>query len=467
MKRRDALKTLGALAGAGAAARLLPACGDNLEVEPPSEPGAITNIVVMMLENRTYDHALGARKLLEGKPGDGLTAGMFNLDSGGNKVEIWQATKDKMCVLDPPHEWDASHRQFNAGANDGFLAEYQGHYAGETAVMQYLTREHQPASWALADHFASCDRWFASVMGPTWPNRMFWHSGQSNGLIDNVMPPGGFIWDTIYHRLDAKNVKWAYYWGNIPTLGIIPSDHLDLTGRSFRFTKFLADAKAGKLPPVVYIDPGFYVNDDHPPYHPILGQQLIATVYAALIDSPQWKNTLFVVTYDEHGGFFDHVAPPKAEDDRAADGFDQLGFRVPALVAGPYVKPGFVSSVVHDHTSVLKHIETMFGLDPLNKRTTAANDLSDFIDQDRLAAGDWTAPPDLPAVEVDQSMLGASCEMHMNATAGDHPVIDWWESQGKYTSREAIDWRKEGVAHVHDVAEFLAQRNAGGIRRGK
>src|SRR5262245_23719802 len=106
MKRRDALKTLGALAGAGAAARILPACGDNVEEK---EPGAITNIVVMMLENRTYDHALGARTLLEGKPGDGLTAQMFNPDAGGQRVDIWAATNDTMCVLDPPHEWDASH----------------------------------------------------------------------------------------------------------------------------------------------------------------------------------------------------------------------------------------------------------------------------------------------------------------------------------------------------------------------
>ena len=122
--------------------------------------------------------------------------------------------------------------------------------------------------------------------------------------------------------------------------------------------QFMFNCQAGKLPPVSYIDPFFYGNDDHPPIHPINGQELIATVYSLLAESPQWKNCMLVVTYDENGGFYDHVSPPKTADDLAEQGFDQLGFRVPAMVIGPYAKQGFVSSVTYDHTSALKHLRT-------------------------------------------------------------------------------------------------------------
>jgi phospholipase C len=161
---------------------------------------------------------------------------------------------------------------------------------------------------------------------------------------------------------------------------------------------------------VTIIDPGFALNDDHPPHHPGLGQQFIAAVYQALATSPLWQNILFVVTYDEHGGFFDHVAPPKTADDRAADGFDQLGFRVPTMVIGPYVKPGYVSSVQYDHTSSLKHIETMFDLEPLTARDAAASDLSDAIDAERLAAGDFAPPITLPVVELDAETIDPACK---------------------------------------------------------
>jgi hypothetical protein len=150
----------------------------------------------------------------------------------------------------------------------------------------------------------------------------------------------------------------------------------------------------------------------------MLAQALIASIYTALATSPQWKNILFVVTYDEHGGFYDHVAPPNlpaSDDDTATrfpvdekgvttagpNEFTQLGFRVPALVIGPYVKQGYTSPVQYDHTSALKHLQNAFELDPLTARVTAANDLSDCIDMERLAAGDWAEPVSLPKFEFE------------------------------------------------------------------
>src|SRR6185369_13068989 len=186
---------------------------------------------------------------------------------------------------------------------------------------------------------------------------------------------------TIYNRLDEAGVDWAYYFGSLPVVSLLGNTgpyQLDLgpndgTGRIRRFGdskqkngQFFEDAAAGKLPPVVYIDPAFDINDDHPPVHPILGQELIASVYTALANSPQWNNILFVVTYDEHGGYFDHVPPPTTTDDTFAKfgkpGFEQLGFRVPAIVMGPYAKQSYVSSVQYDHTSALKHLQNHFHL---------------------------------------------------------------------------------------------------------
>jgi hypothetical protein len=121
-------------------------------------------------------------------------------------------------------------------------------------------------------------------------------------------------------------------------------------------------------------------------------------------------NTLLVITYDEHGGFFDHVSPPQVPDDRTPDGFNQLGFRVPTLLAGPYVKPGYVSSVPYDHTSVLSHIEKMFKLKPLTTRTAAAAPLDDAIDQDRLSRRDPAPPIKLPAITISDSMVESACQ---------------------------------------------------------
>jgi phospholipase C len=414
MNRRDALGLIRDLTGATALSRLLSGCGDN--------SGGITTYVFLMLENRSYDQMLGARSLLEARPGDGVRSTMFNRDRNGVPVAVYPSPVDALCVLDPPHDWDACHAQWNGGTNDNFLAQYQVAYPNmPTDVMAYLTRSMLPVTYALADAYTSCDRWFASVMGPTMPNRAYWMTGTSFGLkandeiiakFDSIQVP------TIFNRLAARGIDWGYYaWS--PTvysqLGNPGPYQLDIAGKIRPFAtdlarpddpdgQFFRDAAAGVLPPVVYIDPYFSKNDDHPPGHPIMGQALIAATYRALASSPQWQNCLLVVTYDEHGGFFDHVPPPTTTDDTLAtfgvSGFDQLGFRVPALVIGPYAKQGHVSSVQHEHTSALKQLQVMFGLEPLTARVDAANDLLDCIDLDRLAKGRWAPPIEIPAIDL-------------------------------------------------------------------
>jgi phospholipase C len=490
MKRRDALRTLGGLAGAAGMARFLPGCGDGVDY-----PVGITTYVYLMMENRTYDHLLGARAL-EGLPGDGLRAGFSNPDLNGQPVASYAAALDRgtqvatLCDIDPPHGWGASHSQFNSGAMNGFLREHQTAHGGLTSAtepMKYLTRPHVPITWALADAYTSCDRWFASVMGPTLPNRAYWHTGTSFGLDNNNAVLGAFASvpvPTIYNRLVERGVDWAYYFGNLAVASLLAQPgpfQLDIgpndgTGNVRRFGdarfgagQFFKDAAAGTLPPVVYIDPAFGVNDDHPPVHPILGQELIAAVYTALAKSPQWNNVMLVITYDEHGGYFDHVPPPMTTDDTLArfgvDGFRQLGFRVPALVAGPYVKQSYVSSVQYDHTSALKHLQSTFGLDPLTARVDAANDLSDCIDMERLARGEPAPPIELPALDalewpVEHESCRSEGSFRTRPTADD--PISAWANANPGAFPAAYDLRAETDTYLRSISEYL---RAQGVRR--
>jgi phospholipase C len=453
MKRRDALKTIGGLGAAAGVARYLPGCGGD------DGPSGITTYVYMMMENRSYDHFFGARSMMEGKPGDGLKAGMTNLDTGGTPIAPFTPDKNSLCAIDPPHGWDAAHAQWNNGMNDGFVKVHQMEHQSTTAVepMQFLVRNDVPVSWALADQYATADRWFCAVMGPTWPNRFYWHAASSEGKMANTLPgqdggPNLLTEPSIYHRLDAKGIDWAYYYGSIPVVSLyanLDQSHIR------RFSEFLTDAAAGKLPPVVYIDPAFNSNDDHPPVHPINGQELIATVYTALARSPQWKNCMLVITYDEHGGFYDHVSPPKTVDARAAQGFDQLGFRVPTLVAGPYVKQGFVSNKVYEHCSALRQLEVAFALEPINARSMAANDLSDFIDAERLAKGDWAQPIEIPAVDPTDATkwpMGAVCSSGSVREA--HPVLEWADAHPEFLGDR--DLRPELPEYRRMIRDFLA-----------
>lgn len=461
MRRRDALKRIGALAGAGAASRLLGGCGDDVGRRGNNGdgggPDGITTLVVVMMENRTYDHYLGARSL-EGLPGDGLTEAMVNPDVDDSPIAVYRETD--YCVPDPPHGWETSRVQFNQGRNDGFMRAYREAQGGKVLpyVMGYFGREDLPFTWAVADEYASCDAWFASVMGPTFPNRFYLHSGQSGGFMTNES--NGINWMAIEHQLTEAGVPWAYYYSDLPFLVLWEDIQVEGTFKMF-MNDFFVDAKNGSLPPVTFVEPGFSFNDDHPPHHPMRGQAFLASVYAALANSPQWNNCLLVVTYDEHGGFFDHVAPPLAVDDRADQGFDQLGFRVPTVVAGPYVKRGHVSSVVRDHASVLAHIAGMFDLEPLTQRVAAAEDLSELLDQERLDARDPAPPAAMPAIELDESTIEEECETGsiLRVKSDMEELAD----RGFFAPR--FDRRSQARDVLYGIGHELDRLNAGRIRR--
>ncbi len=480
MKRRDALKTIGGLAGAASLARFLPGCSSD------DGPKGITTYVYLMMENRSYDHAMGARAL-EGLGGDGLKASFANAAIDGTMVPVYKAADDhnasspSVCDPDPPHGWEAAHASFNNGAMDGFLAQHQMDHAGVgTDVMKYLTRDNIPVTWALADAYTSCDRWFCSVMGPTLPNRAYWHAGTSFGIKVNndvLTKFNSSPVPTIYNRLEEAGVDWRYYYGSLAVVSLLANPGpfqidigpMDGTGKVRRFGdanmaggQFFKDCAAGNLPAVTYIDPAFYTNDDHPPIHPAYGQELIASIYTALANSPQWKNILFVITYDENGGYFDHVPPPKTVDDTVAKfgvpGFEQMGFRVPALVIGPYVKQGYVSSVVRDHTSALKHLQTTFGLASLNARIDAANDLTECLDMDRLARNDPAPPVKIPKVDsAEWPGTAAACMSSGGFRVGGIDPISAWadEHPGAFAG---YDMRDSADVYLQSIRTYLANR---------
>ena len=394
--RRQVIAGAGALAGAqackpeGAADTGVP------------EAASVDHIVFVMMENRSYDHFLGAMTLLEGRDDlDGLSAAMSNPDASGTAVPVYPNETDCQDP-DPHHGWNSSHEQFNEGKNDGFIVDYGG-----PGVMQYMTRDDLPITWALADEYAVCDQYFCSVMGPTWPNRFYGHCGTSDGMTGNDFPPGGsYDLPHVWGKLREAGVSSQYYFSDLP-FTILMTEASDPDSLRY-FEDFVRDAELGRLPSVSWVDPGFAFNDDHPPHHVAMGQEFLAAVYKALSNSPQWKKTLLVITYDEHGGFFDHVPPPTTDDDYAADGFDQLGFRVPTLCIGPWVKQGGVSTVFN-HASWLRYICDTHGIEPWTKRIAAANSIAECLDLDRMGRNEPLEPIELPSFDYDDDSVPEAC----------------------------------------------------------
>lgn len=360
----------------------------------------IDHLVVLMMENRSFDHYLGSLSLLESKQVDGLRGGESNPDGAGGNVEIFNL--QDFTPADPPHGWDAAHAQFNGGANDGFVTEHAG--ASQNDVMGYHVRSQIPITYAMADSGAICDRWFCSVMGPTWPNRAFLHCATSDGAQSNV-PTLGLKNKSVWHALKAKGVSCKNYHHGIAwaTGGyLIEAEYLA------SIQTFFTDAASGNLPSFSIIDPSFFggaANDDHPDHDIQLGQALLSAVYTALAQSPKWSRTLFVVTYDENGGFYDHVAPPSTTDSRPT--FAQLGFRVPSLVMGGVARRGCVVSTQLDHGSVIKTAMTRWGIDAPSAdvvgRLAVTSDLSSCVQPAYLNAPQ--PPVTLPTLTLDVERL--------------------------------------------------------------
>jgi phospholipase C len=381
---------------------------------PHGDQIPIDHIVVLMQENRSFDHMLG-RLFEEGQPNaSGLQIVRANADpTSTGLIESFHQTR--LCeVADLAHSWNATHRQIGPlRFMDGFTAtnvasvDPSGH-----RTMGYFTSADIPFYFGLYATFAMADRYFASVPGPTYPNRFFLLAGTSFGRIRNEFPPRDGYGPSIYERMNAAGVSWKAYYSDIPFAGFFAGARAHLEN-IVTIDQFFEDAANGTLPQVAYLDPMFggtveQQNDEHPPSNIQLGQAFVASIVQAMFDSPNWGRSVLFIEYDEHGGFYDHVVPPSAcvpdatpprlQPGDVGGTFDQLGIRVPMVAVSPWSKPGFVSHRIHDHTSILRFIETRFDLPALTARDANAEPPLEMFD---FSAPAFATPPVLPAADVD------------------------------------------------------------------
>jgi phospholipase C len=393
----------------------------------------IDHIVVIMMENRSFDHYF--QKL----PEAGITdvevapAGFTNPDMDGKPVGLSRDTQH--CFIDTAHGWNAIHRQINgpagAGKMDGFFRTSDGDHdlpmGGGTPemlsgarAMTYYEPGDLPFSFWAAQNFAIADHYFCSVPGPTWPNRMYLYGATSAGHTSNEFAK---IDNLLFDYLDQRQVKWGYYYQSIPGLGVFLENATKWWGTNVIEWFGFDEALAGELPNVVFLDPligreGPGANDEHPPAVMQLGQKFLEEVVGKLMASKYWDRTAIFITYDEHGGLYDHVPPPKAcaPDDLAPDtgpndepgGFDMYGVRVPLIVISPWAKKGFVGHKVYDHTSITRFIEARFQLPALTNRDANAEVPWELFDFDQKPArGNLT----VPTVPVDRAKVDACLKL--------------------------------------------------------
>ncbi len=376
-------------------------CGPDTRGLAPEELLAeIDTVVVIMMENRSTDHYFGSATFREGWTIDGLTGQETNPRIDGTPVSVFQMAN--LTPADPPHQWVDCHLQWNMGANDGFVVVHEQVHPGSfDEVMGYHVRSQIPVSYALADAYTLFDQWFGSTMAGTWPNRFYLHAGTANGQQENFPEPSI---TTIWEVLEDAGVSNANYYSDVAWIwGALINP---LVGFTDSIDEFFDAAAAGNLPSYSVLDPNFGLlpggaggNDDHPIHDITLGQIFISSVYQALANSKHWDNCLLIITYDEHGGFYDHVSPPTTFD--PIEQFQQLGHRVPSLVVGPHVRRGCINSTVVDHVSILSTITRRFELPELNQRVAQATDLSSAINPDLL--DDPQPPIQLPVLSVSVS----------------------------------------------------------------
>jgi phospholipase C len=371
----------------------------------------VEHIVVLMLENRSFDHMLGYLSLEGGRKDiDGLREEFAN-DYDGRRYPI-RHLKTTAIPDDPDHSGRSVDLQVGGGEMNGFVTSFADTLSGRGVqdgdpgwVMGYYNAADVPVYDHLAREFAVCDRWFSSVPGATWPNRLYAISGRAARSRDDLphnLPPM-YNQPSFVRHLDAHGVTWRWYSFEVGTLRLADGRYALGQHDNFAFfskenlnwkaelemridtlaPSFLQDAAQGTLPSVSWIDPnfsnfnpiGFRPNDDHAPADIKDGQELVLAVYHALATSPQWETTMLVIFYDEHGGFYDHVKPPAAADDNPRT-FGRYGVRVPALIVSPWIEPGSVSTTVFDHTSIMKTILLRFAPDALKHPTRHRNLLS-------------------------------------------------------------------------------------------
>src|SRR6516165_8547404 len=466
--------------------------------------GQIDHIVVLMLENRSFDSMLG-KLYPKSATFDGLDGTEQNPDSSGVPVQVWGSTGTDEVTMripdpDPGELWTDINTQLfgmpNVGSPapiptmDGFVKNYvnQPANAGQTFdpknVMHYFTPKQVPVISQLARQFAVCDRWFASAPCQTWPNRWFVHAATADGH-ENNNPPHFPDVPTIFNRLELAGIgSWKIYFHDFAQAHTLLQ--LFLLGSHFHtYQQFQADCQSNMLPAYSFIEPQYFndfghpENDQHPPSVVTLGEQLIADVYNCLRASRSWRKTLLIITYDEHGGCFDHVppsaaVPPEPPIANQTFGFDRYGVRVPAVVVSPYVAPGTIfgesSAMPFDHTSIIVTVRKRFGItQALTARDAQASDLDNVLTLPRprnlgplrLRALPYAPSPETAAVaqikplnSMQKALVGLAANL---PTA---PGTNLQDHLAKLKERGPQPPPLAALASVHDARDYV-KRQAG------
>ncbi|MGZ4692856.1 MAG: phospholipase C [Acidimicrobiales bacterium] len=364
----------------------------------------IEHIVIYMQENHSYDSYFGMHRRGDGYTRvDGIPQNSVP-DLNGDPFAVFHAPDTCQSGQGVSQNWVSTHEQIDGGKMDGFL------FNGNTNAMRYWDGTDLPFYYSLAQTFPLCDRWFASAPAQTYPNRLYLQAGTCQDLISTDVskiltmphPAGGTIWD----KLNAFGISWTDYAWDLPDIALFQHTYAANASHVKNFPQFLSDCRTGSLPSVSIVSPGVSSYTEENPSDVQLGEAYSSSIVNALMHGPGWPKTVLLFMYDEHGGYYDHVAPPAAvpPDDippavaptpDVPAAWDHYGLRVPAFVISPFSKHRFVSHKVHDHTSVLRFIETKFNLGALTRRDANATNLLDCLDFSRPPA--FLEPPVLAA----------------------------------------------------------------------
>ena len=368
----------------------------NIKLDSPNgQEDPIRHVILLILENHSFDQMLGDLKQIypdmDGVDRKNLKS---NPDGKGNQV-LQSEMRETQMVSDPCHETVDVLEQLKDG-NQGLVSNFLKHYPyalekEQQAIMGFYPLHFLPALHPLAKNYTICDHWFSSLPGPTWPNRFFALTGTTRGMVK--MPAGtkdlqmveNQTQDTIFDRLDERGKTWNIFYYDFPSSVILKRQREPSERAKYKTIKYFFDAcqeSASSFPEFCFIEPKYFgldQNDDHPPHNVMKSQKLMADVYNAIRSNNElWQSCLLVICYDEHGGLFDHVVPPRAvppDTYKTQYTFDQLGVRVPAVLVSPWVK-ACVEKTCFDHTSLLKYLVNKWGLAPLGERVAAANSLA-------------------------------------------------------------------------------------------
>jgi phospholipase C len=426
MNRRTFLRSI---AGAASAAALVGKTSEAEEAALPSPSSSkIEHIIVVMMENRSFDHLLG---WLPGA--NGRQAGLHYLDKYGEAHWTNRLTTTVGCSHpDPDHSYAAGRGEYAHGRLDGWM------WTGEndSFAIGYYEEADLPFYGALARNFTTLDNYFSSILGPTYPNRIFQYAAQTDRLSNSsTLSKLQTIWD----RLAEAKVSHRYYYSNIPFLTVWGTKY---RGISALFSEFLKDAANGTLPAVSFVDPKFTIqdngqgNDDHPHADLRAGEAFMGEVYRAVTHGPGWKNTVLIINRDEWGGFFDTVTPPRViapndVDKDLVDGKALLGFRVPVFVVSPFTRGKTttprINSGLYDHTSVLKLIEWRYGLRPLTRRD-ASSEIGNLASALNFAEPEYSVPY-LPVIKTPDPTACALFDLSKNEDNESYDFYDLMNSE--------------------------------------